>query len=161
MTLLEAVLLALALCADSLVLSTTCAFKSKMPYRKGLLMAVTFGLFQGTFPLLGALLGEAFSNIIASIDHWIAFALLALVGGKMIWDAFHPDDNERQLDVTRFSTMCILGVAESIDAFVVGITFGLSSTLASLGVILGILVGSILLSLIIPNPAKKPSANNC
>ena len=86
MTLLESFLIALALIVDSLVVSTTSAFKSKMPYRKGLLMAVVFAVFQGGFPLLGALLGGAFKDFVDGFDHWIAFGLLLLVGGKMIWD---------------------------------------------------------------------------
>lgn len=132
MTFIEALLLALALCVDSLVVSTSSAFKSKMNWRRGLLMAVTFGVLQGLFPLLGALLGSAFKAVVEAVDHWVAFGLLLVVGGKMIWDAFHDDDEEsgKALDVTRFGTMCVLGVATSIDAFVVGIGFGLNSTLA-------------------------------
>ena len=128
MFLVEAFLLALALCVDSFVVSTTSAFKSKMPYRQGLLLAFVLALFQGLFPLLGALLGGAFKEIASAVDHWIAFGLLLVVGGKMIWDAFHDGEDVDTLDVTRFGTMCLLGVATSIDAFVVGIGFGLSST---------------------------------
>lgn len=130
--LLEAFLLALALCVDSLVVSTTSAFKSKMSYQKGLLMAITFGVFQGAFPLFGALIGSSFKNLISSIDHWVAFGLLLLVGLKMIWDAFHTEEENKQLDVTKFGVMCLLGVATSIDAFVVGIGFGLSRTVTQI-----------------------------
>ena len=118
MSLIEVLLLALALSVDSLVVSTASTFKSKMPYRKGVLMAFVFGVFQGGFPLLGALLGAVFQDFVSSIDHWIAFGLLLFVGGKMIWDAFHSEEDDRPLDVTKFGTMCILGVATSIDAFV-------------------------------------------
>ena len=132
MSFLEALILALALCVDSLVVSTSSAFKSKMSWHRGLLMAVTFGVFQGLFPLLGALLGSAFKTVVEAVDHWVAFGLLLVVGGKMIWDAFHDEEDNKPLDVTRFGTMCLLGVATSIDAFVVGIGFGLSSTLAQI-----------------------------
>lgn len=130
MLILQSFLLALALCVDSLVVSTTSAFKSKMSYRRGLLMVITFGFFQGFFPLLGALLGEAFQSFVDSIDHWIAFGLLLLVGGRMIWDAFHNEDDDKQMDVTKFGTMCLLGIATSIDAFVVGIGLGLNKEMA-------------------------------
>lgn len=130
MTLVESFGLALALSVDSLVVSTTSAFKSKMPMRRGLLMALVFALFQGLFPLLGALLGEACRTFVAAVDHWIAFGLLLFVGGRMIWEAFHETAADETLDVTKFSTLCFLGVATSIDAFVVGIGFGLNSTLA-------------------------------
>lgn len=147
MTFFESLLLALALCVDSLVVSATSAFKSKMPYRTGLLMAFVFGLFQGLFPLLGALLGGAFRSVAESFDHWVAFGLLLVVGGKMIWDAFHPDEEEKQLDVTKLGTMCLLGVATSIDAFVVGIGFGMNSTLPEIVVtVLVIFVVTMLVS---------------
>ncbi len=132
MTFLESFLIALALCVDSLVVSTTSAFKSKMALRRGLLMAVVFGFFQGIFPLLGALLGEAFKAYVEAVDHWIAFFLLFFVGGRMVWEAFHPNDEDKQLDVTRFGVLCLLGIATSIDAFVVGIGFGLNNTLGDI-----------------------------
>ncbi len=127
---LETFLLALALCVDSLTVSTACALKTKISYRRGLLLAVTFGVFQGGFPLLGALLGTAFERFVASVDHWIAFALLAMVGGKMIWDAFHNDDDAKPLDLSRYWVICSLAVATSIDAFVVGIGLGLERTMS-------------------------------
>ena len=128
MSLLESFGLALALSVDSLVVSTTSAFKSKMSFRQGLLMAVVFALFQGLFPFLGALLGEVCRTFVSAIDHWVAFGLLSLVGGKMRWDAFQDSKTADTLDVTRLSTICILGVATSIDAVVVGIGFGLDSS---------------------------------
>lgn len=89
-------------------------------------MAMIFAFFQGAFPLLGALLGGAFREWMAAVDHWVAFGLLSLVGGKMMLDALRGGDEPSRLDVTRFGTMCLLGVATSIDAFVVGIGLGLS-----------------------------------
>ena len=149
MALIEVFLLALALSVDSLVVSTASTFKSKMPYRKGVLMAFVFGVFQGGFPLLGALLGVAFQDFVSTIDHWIAFGLLLFVGGKMIWDAFHSEEDDRPLDVTKFGTMCILGVATSIDAFVVGISLGFSLAMSQiLFTVLVIGVVTMLLSLV-------------
>ena len=101
-----------------------------MRWKRGVLLAFTFALFQGGFPLLGALLGGAFKEVIDAVDHWIAFGLLSLVGLKMIWDAFHPDDNQEHTDISRYWVICTLAIATSIDAFVVGIGFGLSFTLA-------------------------------
>lgn len=124
--LLETLLLALALCVDTLVVSTSSTFGSKMSYRRGVLMAFVFAFFQGGFPLLGALLGGAFREWMAAVDHWVAFGLLSLVGGKMMLDAIRGGDDPSRLDVTRLGTMCLLGVATSIDAFVVGIGLGLS-----------------------------------
>lgn len=126
----EAFLLALALCVDTLVVSTSSAFSSKMSYRRGLLMAAIFAFFQGGFPLMGALLGGVFKESMESVDHWIAFGLLLLVGGKMIVDALRNAPKESRLDVTRVGTLCLLGVATSIDAFVIGIGLGLSGDIA-------------------------------
>ena len=127
-SLVEILLLAVALCVDSLVVSTTSAFKSRMDYSRGVVMAIIFALFQGGFPMLGALLGGAFKGVAESVDHWIAFGLLLLVGGHMIWDVLGKNDKEEEMDVTKLGVMCLLGIATSIDAFVVGIGLGLNST---------------------------------
>lgn len=132
MILIEALLLALALCVDSLVVSTASSFRSKMTFRHGLLMASIFALFQGGFPLMGALLGVAFKSLIASIDHWVAFGLLLFVGGKMLLDAIIDTPDEKQLDVSRIGVLCLLGIATSIDAFVVGIGLGLDNSLPAI-----------------------------
>lgn len=123
-----AVLLALALCVDSLVVSTTCAMKTKMKYGRGIVLAATFALFQGGFPLIGALLGNGFESLIESVDHWIAFGLLAAVGIKMIVDGFKGGEANGNFDVSRYWIICTLAIATSIDAFAVGIGLGLNYT---------------------------------
>lgn len=130
MTILESFLLALALCVDSLVVSTTCALKTKMNWSRGILLATTFAIFQGGFPLVGALLGNAFQSLIESVDHWIAFGLLFIVGFKMILDGFKNETTKDTFDVSKFIVICTLAVATSIDAFVVGIGFGLNASIS-------------------------------
>ncbi len=132
----EALLLALALCVDSLVVSTTTAFRTKMTYRRGLLMALVFGLCQGGFPLLGALIGDVARAFIESIDHWVAFGLLAFIGGKMIWDGIrNKEENDASTSLSTLrsplSTFFLLGIATSIDAFAVGIGLGLDNPMSS------------------------------
>ncbi len=92
-------------------------------YRDALIVALTFGLFQAAMPLVGYLLGAQFSFLIAPVDHWIAFGLLALIGGKMLWEAFraHPDDVPTGR--IRPRELLLLGIATSIDALAVGISF--------------------------------------
>lgn len=82
--------------------------------------AVYFAFFQGGLPIIGYLAGQGFDRYIESIDHWIAFVLLWLVGGKMILEA-----NETVKEDGLFSTknLIVLGIATSIDALVVGVTF--------------------------------------
>jgi putative Mn2+ efflux pump MntP len=143
----EALLLALALCVDSLVVSTTTAFRSKMTYRRGLLMALIFGLCQGAFPLAGALIGDVARSFIEAVDHWIAFGLLAFIGGKMIFESSKEcreskeckecngvQDNSNvshspALPCTPLYSYFVLGIATSIDAFAVGIGLGLDNPL--------------------------------
>lgn len=132
----EALLLALALCVDSLVVSTTTAFRTKMTYRRGLLMALIFGFCQGAFPLAGALIGDVARSFIEAVDHWMAFGLLAFIGGKMIVDGIKSkevDDASAHLSTfhSPLSTFFLLGVATSIDAFTVGIGLGLDNPLAT------------------------------
>ena len=86
------------------------------------LIALFFGGFQALMPLIGWFLGKQFEVYITSVDHWIAFALLAFIGGKMIWDALHEEDedDDRGFDLKE---LFALAVATSIDALAVGITF--------------------------------------
>ncbi len=139
----EALLLAMALCVDSLVVSTTTAFRTKMTYRRGLLMALIFGLCQGAFPLAGALIGDVAREFIEAVDHWIAFGLLAFIGGKMIIESSKEckeckgvQDNSNvshspALPRTPLYSFFVLGVATSIDAFAVGIGLGLDNPLTT------------------------------
>lgn len=133
MTFIEALLLALALCVDTLVVSATTAFRSKMPYRRGLLMALILGFCQFAFPLVGALIGDVARSFIESVDHWVAFGLLALVGGKMIVEGIRNEEENnvskhQQLNV---ATFFLLGVATSIDGLAVGIGLGLDNPMGT------------------------------
>lgn len=88
-------------------------------------MAIIFGLFQGLMPLLGAIAGDMAHGMIEAIDHWVAFGLLALVGGKMIADGLKAGEESASPEPPSVGTMCLLGLATSIDAFAVGIGLGL------------------------------------
>lgn len=93
---------------------------------QALLIALFFGGFQALMPLLGWFLGSGFQSFIEPVDHWIAFALLAFIGAKMLWDAFHDDEEEdaaaenARLDLKE---LVMLAIATSIDALAVGISF--------------------------------------
>lgn len=88
-------------------------------------IALLFGAFQGLMPLAGWLLGKRFEGYITPVDHWIAFALLTYIGGKMIWDALHeqPESEEQDESALNLKELLILAVATSIDALAVGIPF--------------------------------------
>ena len=133
MSFVEALLLSLALCVDSLVVSTTTAFRSKMLWRQGALMAIVFGFCQGAFPLAGALIGDVARSFIEAVDHWVAFALLLFVGGKMIVEAIRNkhDTSDNFNSQFSFFNFFLLGVATSIDAFAVGIGLGLDNPMST------------------------------
>ena len=82
-----------------------------------------FGGFQALMPLLGYLLGSGFAALVERVDHWIAFALLGFIGGKMVWEALFPEDCEEFSASFGPRAMLPLAVATSIDALAVGVTF--------------------------------------
>lgn len=87
-------------------------------------MAVFFGAFQTFMPVFGWLGGSAFSGLIAQYDHWVAFALLALIGGKLLWESLRQGGAcETAVDVTRLRVLMVLALATSIDALAVGLSF--------------------------------------
>lgn len=94
----------------------------KVKFKHALIVGLYFGGFQGGMPLLGYLLGVRFQSAITSIDHWIAFVLLGLIGFNMIREALSHEEEEVSVafDV---KTMVPLAVATSIDALAVGVTF--------------------------------------
>jgi putative Mn2+ efflux pump MntP len=82
-----------------------------------------FGLFQTLMPLAGWFAGMTVAHIIEGYDHWIAFGLLAYVGGKMIVESFHEKEKIHRADPTKGLTLVLLSVATSIDALAVGLSF--------------------------------------
>lgn len=93
----------------------------KMNWKKGIIIGLYFGIFQGVMPLLGYLLGVGFKDKVEGIDHWIAFILLLAIGINMIKEAFSKED-ECTNDSINFKEMVVLAIATSIDALAVGIT---------------------------------------
>ena len=96
-----------------------------------LTIAIFFGGFQALMPLIGYFLGKQFEEYIVSVDHWIAFALLAFIGGKMILDVV-KDDEAASCDVKeiklKLREVLVLAVATSIDALAVGVSFAFLQT---------------------------------
>lgn len=85
-------------------------------------MALLFGVFQAAMPLVGWLGTAHFSQYLEAVDHWIAFGLLAFIGGKMIKESFDDDDSQPSFNPLRLRTQLLLAVATSIDALAVGIS---------------------------------------
>lgn len=99
---------------------------SRLNMRQAAVISLFFGGFQALMPLIGWALGSQLTDFITPIDHWIAFSLLAFVGGKMLWDAFHEDDEDEGVQTDEkldLKELLMLAIATSIDALAVGITF--------------------------------------
>lgn len=123
MSLINITFLALALAMDCFTVSIV----SGVIIRKYILsvilrMAVLFGLFQAMMPFIGWLGTSYFSHYLESVDHWIAFGLLAFLGGKMIKDSFGSEE-EAHFDPSKLTSQLLFAVATSIDALAVGISF--------------------------------------
>ena len=123
MGLIELFLIAVGLSMDAFAVSVCKGLAMpKCTFKKAAIVGLWFGGFQALMPAIGYILGAQFQEAIASIDHWIAFVLLALIGGNMIHEALDNDEEEADasLDV---KTMFLLAEATSIDALAIGITF--------------------------------------
>ena len=124
MSIIEIALIGVGLAMDAFAVSICKGLAMRrMNYKKAIIIAAFFGVFQALMPALGYVLGTTFANKIAAIDHWIAFILLALIGANMIKEALSSDDDECQVDSLRLGVLIMLSIATSIDALAVGITF--------------------------------------
>lgn len=98
----------------------------KINYKHALIIGGFFGGFQALMPLLGWALGSKFEQYIESVDHWIAFILLAFIGGKMVYESIKGGDDDEESahqDKLDIKELFMLAVATSIDALAVGVTF--------------------------------------
>ena len=131
MTFTEVFLFGVGLSMDAFAVSVCKGLcMKKIKYSNALVIALFFGFFQALMPLLGYYLGKTFERYITSIDHWIAFVLLAYIGIKMIRDAFGDDDEVSCPAHPRLNLkeLFVLAVATSIDALAVGIAFSFTKT---------------------------------
>lgn len=128
MGILEIVLIAIGLAMDAFAVSVCKGLSmKKMSWKKGIVVAGYFGIFQGLMPTIGYFLGATFETLVTKIDHWIAFGLLVLIGINMLKEVF-SNETENYNDSVDFKTMIILAIATSIDALAVGITFAFLKT---------------------------------
>lgn len=126
MNLLELILISVGLAMDCFAVSFSAgAVQKELKLKHTLLLAIFFGSFQAFMPLIGWFGGEAFVNNICHVDHWIAFALLLFIGGKMLIEGIFPNKKEKRLDIMKPATLLILSVATSIDALAVGFSFSM------------------------------------
>jgi putative Mn2+ efflux pump MntP len=158
MDILSIILIGIGLSMDAFAVSVTNGILiSNLKMRQALKIGLYFGAFQALMPIAGWLAGFRFQNYIVSVDHWIAFILLALIGGKMLHEALQPeveDDSSIEamceVAVSNQGTVCdqpitagrllVLAVATSIDALAVGISFAcLGVSIAQSAAIIGLI----------------------
>lgn len=139
-------LMAVGLAMDAFAVSVCKGLSSKqIDWPRAFATALSFGAFQALMPTLGWLLGESVRFLIEPVDHWIAFALLAIIGAKMIFDAVRDDDccDDDAADAGRrgfLLELLVLSVATSIDALAAGISFAMAGlpifeTVVTIGVV--------------------------
>ena len=143
MTGLEIWLLAIGLAMDCFAVSIASGIILKRTQLKPMLvMAFAFGLFQAVMPFIGWMFAKNFSHFIESIDHWIAFAILAFLGGRMIWESFKEEEEEccQLFNPASLKVVLTMAIATSIDALAVGISFAFLGVQGYNGILSPILI---------------------
>lgn len=126
MSIYEILILAVALAMDAFAVSVCKGLAmKKINYTHTAIIALFMGFFQALMPIIGWLLGSGFQNIIREFDHWIAFVLLAFIGGKMVLESLHDNQetNCKKESILDVKELFVLAIATSIDALATGITF--------------------------------------
>ena len=121
----QIIIIAIGLAADAFAVSVSSgAIIEKLHLRHALSIALFFGFFQGLMPWIGWKIGILASDLIRSVDHWLAFIILCFIGGKMIYESRKlKDEIERTINPLNIYVLFTLAIATSIDALAVGITF--------------------------------------
>jgi manganese efflux pump family protein len=118
-------LIALGLSADCFAVALSAGVSTQNhSWLKVWKVALSFGIFQALMPLIGWLVGRTVIDLISGFDHWVAFGLLAFVGGKMIYESFRKaEEEEKTADISRGWLLITMSLATSIDALAVGLSF--------------------------------------
>lgn len=123
--LLTFLFIGIGLSFDSFAVSVSCGLmKREIKFKQAIIVAFSLAFFQALFPLVGWFIGESLKNLIAAYDHWIAFLLLAFIGIRMIIEGIKPDGKLKNFNPFEIKVLIGLSVATSIDALVVGLSFG-------------------------------------
>ena len=126
MDMVSVIFIACGLAMDAFAVSVASGFaEKKLRFRYAFKIAFFFGLFQAVMPVVGWLMGFGLRGYIAEVDHWIAFGLLALVGGKMIYESFKLKEAENSSSPHGIYVLLLLSIATSIDALAIGISLTL------------------------------------
>lgn len=136
MTLLEIFLIGIGLSMDAFAVAICkgLAMPNKVDRKGALLIALYFGVFQAVMPALGWLLGSQFARYVTQMAPWIAFVLLAWIGGSMIRESLSKEEKEEaEMGAVSHKELLVLAVATSIDALAVGVTLSMLELAVSIG----------------------------
>lgn len=126
MGLVEIFILAMGLSVDSFAVSVcTGLVNQRLVFFKAIRIAFVFALIQGLAPIIGGFIGIEIRSLISDLDHWIAFVLLLILGGKMVYDGMGKGSSLPKGNILMLRSLIMMGIATSIDAVVVGVTLGL------------------------------------
>ena len=129
MHLLEIFIIALGLAMDAFAVSVSSGVLiNKLHVRHAMRIAAFFGGFQALMPFIGWEIGRLAVDYIKAYDHWVAFVLLAIIGGKMIYEAKWCSERETKSDPLNLKVLLLLAIATSIDALAAGVTFSCLQT---------------------------------
>jgi putative Mn2+ efflux pump MntP len=125
MEILTLILIAIGLSFDSFAAAITSGVaKNEIRFWQATRIAFSLAFFQGMMPVLGWIIGMRIMHLISAIDHWIAFGLLAILGGKMILESLRKEKEDKTFDPLNLYILLGMSLATSIDAFIIGISFG-------------------------------------
>ena len=142
---LSTILIALSLAMDSFSVSITrgLAITQKKIVGEALKVGFFFGFFQAIMPLIGWLVGVSILEFISAFDHWITFALLTLIGLRMIYEAIKTE-SKKIVNSPSFSVLFMLSIATSIDALAIGLSYSfLAVSIVMPAVIIGVITFSL------------------
>lgn len=125
----ELLIIAIGLAMDAFAVAVCKGLNMrKLDLKQTGLIALFFGGFQAGMPLIGWFIGSKFAQYIESVDHWVAFILLAIIGGKMIWESFEKEEVDCGCEEAKLNLkeLTALAIATSIDALAVGVAFALT-----------------------------------
>jgi len=141
MDLISIFLVALGLSVDSFAASVSSGLAiNRIRFTQAVRIAFFLAVFQGGMPYIGWAIGNIFKNSIVEYDHWIAFILLAGLGGKMVYDCLTKEKEENHFNPLKLMVLISISIATSIDALIVGISFALIE--------INILVSAIIIAII-------------
>ena len=128
MELVTILILAVGLSMDTFAVSIGCGLaEQKVSFQHAVKIAFSLAFFQGLLPVIGWFLGTEVKVYVENFDHWIAFILLAYLGGRMIIGSLKEEESERMSDIYSWKHIMTLSIATSIDALVVGFSYALAS----------------------------------